>query len=443
MCDTFVVMNSWTKDGSIIFGKNSDRDPNEVQVVLRQPRKKYDLSKTPMQKVTFIEVPQVAETYEVVLVKPVWMWGCEMAFNEFGLVIGNEAVFTKEKQGPEALTGMDMIRLAVERCKSADEALDYILELLATYGQGGNCGYQSSILYHNGFIIADPNGAWILETAGKYWAAKKVKDYGVISNGLSIGKEIDKMHPDLINNAINKKYCKSEEDFDFTKAYASGLHKFFTKYETRRCLAKDFIKEEKEKFDHLSARQLLKLHNPEQEGKEFCTGSMASICVHGGGVISSQCTSSIVAKLSKDKMEFWYTASSLPCISLFKPFTFESDTQFFNEEDLEKGISFWRKREDVHRMILAGRIKVEDHRKSLYEYQDKIDKLVDDLSLESKSKEQYNELIQESLRLDELFIDQALEKAGPDEKKDTVCGNLIFKRFWKKTNANIDSGRTV
>ena len=218
MCDIFIVMNTYTRDESIIFGKNSDRNCDEPQLLLQEPRMKHNLSKEPMLKATYIQIPQVEETYEVVLSKPSWMWGCEMAFNEFGVVIDNEAVFTREALGSAALTGMDIVRIAAERSKTSDEALDIIIRLLENHGQGGNCGYRHTLHYHNGFIIADPHNAWILEAAGKYWAAKKVHDYCIISNGLSIGSDFDRCHPPVIQNAIDKKYCKQAHGFNFTKA---------------------------------------------------------------------------------------------------------------------------------------------------------------------------------------------------------------------------------
>jgi len=143
MCDTLVVLPHATKDGKLIFAKNSDRSPNEPHVVVNYPAREIDLTKEPEVKLTYLSILQVAHTHAVVLLKPDWIWGAEMGFNEFGLNIGNEAVFTKEKRnGPAALTGMDMLRLALERTKDALSALELMISLLERYGQGGNCGYD-------------------------------------------------------------------------------------------------------------------------------------------------------------------------------------------------------------------------------------------------------------------------------------------------------------
>ena len=106
MCDTYVCLNSFSKDGSVIFGKNSDRLSNEVQFITHNPRTKY--SKGEQVKCTHISIPQVLETAEILMSQPYWMYGCEMGCNEYDVAIGNEAVATKEPLNEIGLLGMDL-----------------------------------------------------------------------------------------------------------------------------------------------------------------------------------------------------------------------------------------------------------------------------------------------------------------------------------------------
>lgn len=58
MCDTFVVLGKKTLSGFPIFGKNSDRDPNEVQIFTLMDNRGVLKEKI---KTTYIQV----EPYEV------------------------------------------------------------------------------------------------------------------------------------------------------------------------------------------------------------------------------------------------------------------------------------------------------------------------------------------------------------------------------------------
>ena len=93
MCDTFIALENVTSDGSVIFGKNSDREPNEAQVLEFHPPKNY--SGNEKIRCTYLEIPQVKQTHAVLLCRPFWMWGGEMGANAKGVVIGNEAVWTR------------------------------------------------------------------------------------------------------------------------------------------------------------------------------------------------------------------------------------------------------------------------------------------------------------------------------------------------------------
>ncbi len=210
MCDTIVALGNSTLDGNVIFGKNSDREPNEAQQMILIPAANH----VPGEEVhcTYIDVPQVERTHAVLLSKPFWMWGAEMGTNEFGVTIGNEAVFTRTPYGKDpGLIGMDMLRLALERAQNADQALRIVIDLLEKYGQGGNCGFAHKLYYHNSFLICDPEKAWVLETSGKDWAAEKVEAVRSISNAITIGNHWDMASATLVSNAMENGWCKDPD----------------------------------------------------------------------------------------------------------------------------------------------------------------------------------------------------------------------------------------
>ena len=93
MCDTLIASKQATSDNIAIFAKNSDRPPNEGQHIVYVPAQSHAMGSR--LKCTYIEIPQVEKAHAVLLSKPFWMWGAEMGVNEHGLVIGNEAVYSK------------------------------------------------------------------------------------------------------------------------------------------------------------------------------------------------------------------------------------------------------------------------------------------------------------------------------------------------------------
>jgi len=357
MCDTFVALGSATRDGSVIFGKNSDRDPNEAHEVVLVPAADHPAGATV--NCTYIALPQVPHTHAVLLAKPFWIWGAEMGTNEFGVAIGNEAVFTRvpTEKGP-GLTGMDLLRLGLERTKTAEEALHVITGLLAEYGQGGNCGFSHPFYYHNSFLIADLREAWVLETAGKEWAAEKVRDVRSISNQITIGSRWDLASPNLVQLALDRGWCKNRADFDFSRCYSDFLYTRFGAAAHRKACTTQLLEKKRGQITPLDAITFLRSHglseDPAWRPDPAVAG--AEVCMHAGfGPIRiSQSTGSLVAHLKPDLSTCWVTATSAPCTGIFKPLWLDVERPW--REPSPKGefdpACLWWRHEKLHRTVL-------------------------------------------------------------------------------------------
>ncbi len=359
MCDTFVALGNSTRDGSVIFAKNSDREPNEAHEVILVPAADHQPGE--MVQCTYVEIPQVEHTHAVLLAKPFWIWGAEMGANEYGLTIGNEAVFTRVPyQKGAGLIGMDFIRLALERAVTAEEAMWVIIGLLEKYGQGGNCGFDHPFYYHNSFLLADTHQAWVLETAGRHWAAEKVKTIRSISNGLTIGAQMDLASNELIPYAIDRGWCKSKADFDFARCYADPLYTGLSNLCKRKACTTGAMQAAAGQLtpEHMFA--FLRSHGltpgkPRNPGKGILG---AEVCMHAGfgPVRASQSVGSMVSYLREGAITHWVTATSAPCTSVFKPVWFTAGLPDMGPAPAGKydlSSLYWR-HELLHRTILRS-----------------------------------------------------------------------------------------
>ena len=320
MCDSFVALPGHTADGSLLFGKNSDRQPNEAQSLEYHPPREHPAGTR--LRCTHISIDEVRRTNGVLLSRPYWTWGAEMGVNQHGLVVGNEAVFTRLPRSAEpGLIGMDLLRLALERASSAHEGLRVITELLARHGQGGDHGGR--LVYHNSFLLADPGEAWVLETAGPLWAAQRVKGFAALSNGLTVGEEIDEAHPRLGDEARRLGQLRDGRPLHFARCFSDRLYTTLSACRTRRARTLELLSRRARTMEVRDGFSVLRDHG--EAGLDYRPDRhllMRHACAHAGNGLTrdaAQSTGSLVVRLHVKELSVWATATSAPCLSLFKP----------------------------------------------------------------------------------------------------------------------------
>lgn len=401
MCDTLGI-GSFGGDYAL-FAKNSDRSPNEPQLIELIPPKTHG-EKT--LKATYIEVEQVKETYGLLLSRPSWMWGGEMGLNDCGVAIGNEAVFTKGKYGKEALLGMDLLRLALERAETAKNALDIIINLLERYGQGGNCGYDKRFEYDNAFLIMDKDDIFVLDTHNKEWAYKRM-DKASISNALNL-EEADK---------------STVEGENFTKKFSDPLFTHFSGAKKRRASTHSQLKTDANPEDMFGA---LRSH-ADDVTNPFAKGSVSSVCMHAGGLVGDHTTQSMVAVLDGSNSPLvWQTGGSTPCVSLFKPYVYGNKAvgPVYKEGD-EKALEYWLNHEKFVRKFLGNEVPDE--------YYAQRDELEAEFIKWAKA-ERHNLPAMEELALYALEKERKFEDKWTATIKPGALGSPRFKRYWAKKN---------
>jgi secernin len=319
-CDLVVALGQATAEGQTLFGQNSHRPVREQQALKREPGRSFALGEKV--RTQFLDLPQARKTCTVLGIQPQGHWGYLHGLNEHHLVLGCATLKTKLRcQGP-ALLGTDLVRLALERCSSARQAVDLLADLIKRHGQGLFPGCPDLVEGDNVFLIADPREAFALEASGHYWVSQEVRRVRAVSDVSVVRQDWDGIAPGLAALTIDQGWWPGDgTKVDFAGALstastglASGLRRW-----GRATL---LLEEQNGHIDLPFLRRLLSDHykDTRDEADLFeASDGPTPLCRHAGPAAASATAGSYIASLQADRLALLWCAFGPPCSHLYFP----------------------------------------------------------------------------------------------------------------------------
>jgi hypothetical protein len=219
-CDLVVAVGPATVDGHTLFGQNVTGRGDESVALCREPGRDF----VPGEKIQtqHVELPQARQTYTVLAGRSPRNWGYHHGLNEQGVAAGCAGLQNKLRPAKPGLTGSDLVRLILERSRTARQGMDVVADLLERYGQGvpdpADDGATDTAL-----VIADGTGAFVVETAANHWVYQEILEVRAVSNLSTIRQDWDRISHGLAGSAIAQGWWPADgTKLDFATALSAS-----------------------------------------------------------------------------------------------------------------------------------------------------------------------------------------------------------------------------
>ncbi|MCI0380334.1 MAG: hypothetical protein L0215_22345 [Gemmataceae bacterium] len=214
-CDLVVALNPATADGAKLFGLNCHElspRPISLRRCAGQIHTPGDVLMTKHHR-----IPQPRQTWTVLGVGPRDDAGLTHGVNEHQVAMGLARWQSRIHPQKPGLLGDELVRLTLERSRSARQAADTLTDLISRYGQGRFEPGESDHL----FLIADPQEAVLVEAAGPYWASLECQHVRAAADAALIRQDWQRLAPGLASLAIQQGWFPDDgHKLDFAGALA-------------------------------------------------------------------------------------------------------------------------------------------------------------------------------------------------------------------------------
>jgi dipeptidase len=317
-----VALEEATGEGLTLFGQNSHRPSRECQALQRVPGRDFALGEKV--RTQFLELPQARKTCTVLAGRAHGFWGYHHGLNEHQLALGCATLRTRLPGEAPGLLGPDLVRLVLERCRSARQAVDLLVDLVERHGQGPFPGCPEQVEGDQAFLIADASEAFAVETTGHYWVMQEIGRARAVSDVSVIRQDWDRIARGLAGRAIEQGWWPGDgTKLDFAGALSTaptGLDAGLRRWGRATLL----LEVQSGHVDAAFLRRLLADHyegTRDEVGPQSAADAPRPLCRHATPGFASATAASVIAPLRKDpgRLPLLWCAFGPPCRSIYFP----------------------------------------------------------------------------------------------------------------------------